>query len=88
MDSFTTLEAVLLQLKKELAEGKKIDSWDKKSLYAEKSLCRQSRFNLSDQCIPAAGATVSDDDIEHLPPEIEAMGLGRSEEHTSELQSP
>ena len=76
MDSFTTLEAVLLQLKKELAEGKKIDSWDKKSLYAEKSLCRQSRFNLSDQCIPAAGTTVSDDDIEHLPPEIEAMGLG------------
>lgn len=76
MDSFTTLEAVLLQLKKELAEGKKIDSWDKKSLYAEKSLCRQSRFNLSDQCIPAAGTTVDDDDIEHLPPEIEAMGLG------------
>lgn len=76
MDSFTTLEAVLLQLKKELEEGKKIDGWDKKSLYAEESLCRQSRFNLSDQCIPAAGTTVDDDDIEHLPPEIEAMGLG------------
>ena len=76
MEKFTTLEAILLQLKKELAEGQKFDIWDEKCLYAEKSLCCRSRYKLSDQCILAASTNVSEDDIEHLPPEIEAMELG------------
>ena len=76
MEKFTTLEAILLQLKKELAEGQKFDIWDEKCLYAEKSLCCRSRYKLSDQCILAASTNVSEDDIEHLPAEIEAMELG------------
>lgn len=76
MDKFTTLETILLQLKKELLEEKKVDCWDEKCLYADKALCCKSTYHLSDQCVPAAGTIISDDDMEHLPPEIEAMGLG------------
>lgn len=75
MERFTTLETILLQLKKELAEGQKLDIWDEKCLYAEKNLCCRSRYKLSDQCILAASTNVSEDDIEHLPPEMEVMGL-------------
>lgn len=76
MDKFTTLETILLQLKKDLTNNKNLGAWDEKCLYAEKSLCCRSRYKLSDQCILAASTNVSEDDIEHLPPEIEAMELG------------
>ena len=76
MDKFTTLETILLQLKKDLTNNKNLGAWDEKCLYAEKSLCCRSRYKLSDQCILAAGTNVSEDDIEHLPAEIEAMELG------------
>ena len=76
MDTFTTLEAILLQLRKVLKTGNVIDDWDEKCLYAEKALCLKSRHQLSDRCCLAASTTVDEADIEHLPPEIETMGLG------------
>lgn len=76
MDAFTTLEAILLQLQKTLKAGGMIDDWDEKCLYAEKALCSKSRHELSDRCYPAASTTVDDADIEHLPPEVETLGLG------------
>ena len=76
MDTFTTLEAILLQLRKDLKTGNVIDDWDKKCLYAEKALCLKSRRQLSDRCCLAAGTTVDETGIEHLPPEIKTMGLG------------
>lgn len=75
MNKTATLETILFLLKEELAKGENLGTWDEKCLYAEKTLCHKSRYSLSDQCIPAAGTTVDEDDIEHLPPEIKAMGL-------------
>lgn len=76
MDTFATLEAILSQLQKDLKTGSKIDDWDEKCLYAEKTLCSKSRYQLSDRCCLAASTTVDEADVEHLPPEIEALGLG------------
>ncbi len=76
MDTFTSLEAILLQLQKTLKTGNVIDDWDGKCLYAEKTLCSKSRYQLSDRCCVAASTTVDEADIEHLPPEIETLGLG------------
>lgn len=76
MDTFTTLEAILLQLRKTLKTGSTIDDWDEKCLYAEKALCLKSRYQLSDRCCLAASTTVDEADAEHLPPEIESLGLG------------
>lgn len=75
MDTVTTLEAILLQLQKALKASEKIDGWDERCLYAEKALCSKSRHQLSDRCYVAAGTTVDEADVEHLPPEIEALGL-------------
>lgn len=75
MDTFTTLEAILLELKRSLKAGDTIDDWDGKCLYAEKALCAKSRYQLSDRCCLAPGTTVDEADVEHLPPEIEALGL-------------
>ena len=76
MDTFTTLETILLLLQKELKEGSNIEHWAEKCLYAEKTLCAGSRYQLSDRCYLATGTTVDEADIEHLPPEIEGLGLG------------
>lgn len=76
MDMFTTLEAILLRLQKELEDGKAIDDWDVKCLYAEKVLCSKSTYQLSDRCCLAASTIVDDADVEHLPPEMEELGLG------------
>lgn len=76
MDEYISLETILLQLKKELAKGENLGAWDGKCLYAEQSLCHKTKYSLSDQCVIATGTIVSDDDIEQLPSEIEAMGLG------------
>ena len=75
MDTLTTLEAILLQLQKELKTGGIIDDWDEKCLYAEKDLCSKGSYQLSDHCRLAAGSIVDEDDIEHLPPEVETLGL-------------
>lgn len=76
MEEFTTLEVVLLSLKKKALSGGIPVEWDGKCLYASKPLCAQSRYQLTDRCCLAAGTTVDNDDVEHLPPEIEAKGLG------------
>lgn len=75
MDTFTTLEAILLLLQKELKDGNTIDDWDEKCLYAENALCSRSKYQLSDRCCLAASTTVDEADVEHLPPEIEKLGL-------------
>ena len=62
MDTFTTLEAILLQLRKTLKTGSTIDDWDEKCLYAEKALCLKSRYQLSDRCCLAASTTVDEAD--------------------------
>ncbi len=76
MDTFITLQTILSQLQKELKAGSVIDNWDKKCLYAEKALCSTSRYQLSDCCYLSTSTIVDETDIEHLPPEIEAMELG------------
>lgn len=76
MDEYISLETILLQLKKEWTKDKNLCARDEKCLYAEQSLCHKSKYSLSDQCVIATGTIVSDDDIEQLPSEIEAMGLG------------
>lgn len=77
MIDFTTLEAILLQLQAELNSGSAAaDGWDTLCLYAEKALCAGSRYHLADRCCLAPGTTVDDDDVERLPPEVEALGLG------------
>lgn len=55
--------------------GNKIDNWDEKCLYAENALCARSRYQLSDRCCLAPNTIVDEADIEHLPPEIETLGL-------------
>lgn len=76
MDTLTTLEAILLSLQKELEDGNTIDDWDNKCLYAEKALCSKGKYQLSDRCCLAANTIVDDADMEHLPPEMERLGLG------------
>lgn len=76
MDTFTTLEAILLLLKKELSSSGMVDDWNEKCLYAEKAVCARSRYQLSDCCCFATSTIVDDTDIEHLPSEIEKLGLG------------
>lgn len=75
MEKETSLETILLLLKKESVSGGISADWDQKALYAGKKLCAQSRYRLTDRCCLAPGTTVDDDDVEHLPPEIEAAGL-------------
>lgn len=76
MDTFTTLEEILLLLQKELEAGHMIDGWDEKCLYAEKAICSENRYHLSDRCCLATSTTIDEADIEHLPPDIESLGLG------------
>lgn len=76
METFTTLENILLSLKAEISNNSASKEWDQKCLYAEKVLCLRSSYSLTDRCCLAAGTVVDDDDVEHLPPEIEAAGLG------------
>lgn len=75
MAVFSTLEEILLLLQKELQAGSTMGAWDEKCLYAEKALCAKSRYQLSDRCCLAAGTIVDEADVEHLPPEMEALGL-------------
>ncbi|MDE6885897.1 MAG: hypothetical protein K2P17_02500 [Helicobacteraceae bacterium] len=75
MDTFTTLEEILLQLRNTLNTGRTIDDWDEKCLYAEKELCPNSRYKLSDRCRIGATTIVDENDVEHLPSEIEASRL-------------
>ena len=76
MDKFISLEAILLNVKNDVSTGKAEDIWDERSLYAEKELCMMRKYQLSDLCCVAANTTVDDNNIEHLPSEIEAMDFG------------
>ena len=76
MDEFISLGAILLNVKNDISTGKAEDIWDKRSLYAEKKLCMMRKYQLSDLCCVAANTTVDDNNIEHLPSEIEAMDFG------------
>ena len=76
MVDFVTLEAILLQVKKDTADRNAIADWNNKCLYAKKNICRQSRYQLSDLCYISEGTFVDDNDIEHLPPDVAELELG------------
>lgn len=76
MDKPVSLETILLHIKNDVLSGKGEYIWNEKCLYAEKKLCSMRMYQLSDLCFVADSTAVDNDNIEHLPSEIENIGFG------------